>query len=238
MKYSVALLLLAGCAKAEFGFADVEHGHRNAERADPPIETVRRGARVFVTVQTYRVKPDVAAGLDAFADPSVKISNQEALARNGLNVWASRPGVLATIEKRLEASRIAGVTGVVETGGELTLDVGPRIRKSFKLSQYANGDKASAEELDLDGAVLKVEPVAAPGGGAEATITPMLRVVGDPITIWSLPELEAEFVVDAERAVVIVPAGDRPDRFGEAFLGVPGGDRVVLVLSFTTWSVR
>lgn len=237
----LSLLASAACSTAEFGYADVVDGHADSDRVDPPIETVRRAARIFVNVTTYRLpasEEGAVRNLIALADSNVNITKEEAFRRNGVTIFATRPGGRDLIQKRMERRKaVARVqTGVVVSGGTLTLDVAPHGRRLFTLARGAvDGGKAGRVEMDLDGSLVEILPVAAPGGGVETKLTPKLRRVEDPILTWTLPELTAELVVDSERSVVMVPRTEQADRFGSAFLGTAKGEWIVLVI---TYSIR
>ena len=227
--------LLAGCATAEVGYADIVDGNRNTESTTPPLEDVRRQKRIQVRVAVY-VVPAAEAGaipnLRLLEDANVRVSGQENFARHGMEVYVTRPGHSEQIEERLKGR---GATwrvpaGFVTTGDTLELDIVTHDRRSIELAQPSDGGVVK-ESIEMDGSMVSIQPVAAPGGGVDIILSPLLRRVGGEIEPWTLPGLEAATVIDEERVIVVAPAGADDGRFGSAFLGTGAGEKIVLVIS-------
>lgn len=232
----VAALAAAGCSSPEFGYADVVDGHRpHEQRPDPDLDPVQRARRVLVRVTIHRIPAAAAAEagtLEAFEDPNARVTGQDEFARNGMRIFVTRPGVGATLAGRLERlqARSGQRSGFVERGQSLAQEIGPPERRALRVAQPADGG-AATETVEFDAGVVEVFPLETPTGGVQLRLVPHLRRVGDQIRLWTLPELSAETLVDAQRAVLVLPAGGPPDRFGSAFLGTAGGD--VLILEIT-----
>lgn len=235
MRWFVLTALVVGCSNAEVGYADIVDGNRNTEATDPPLEDVRRAKRVRVRVAVYEVaatEAGVIPNLRLLEDSNVRVAGQENFARHGMEVYVTRPGVADQIGERL-AGRGATErvpSGFVTTGDALELDIVTQDRRRIELAQPSNGGVVK-EAMELDGSLIRVQPVAAPGGGVDMVLIPHLRRIGAEIEPWTLPGLEAATVIDEERVIVVAPAGADDGRFGSAFLGTGDGKKIVLVIS-------
>lgn len=230
-----AALAAGGCSSPEFGYADVVDGHRSHEqRPDPDLDPVQRARRVLLRVTIHRLPAAAAAEagkLEAFEDPKARVTGQDAFARNGMRIFVTRPGVGAALTDRLEGlqARSGRRSGFVQQGQSMAQEIGPPERRSLTVAQPANGG-AATETVEFEAGVVEVFPVETPTGGVQLRLIPHLRRVGDQIRLWTLPELSAETLVDAERSVLLLPTG-ASDRFGSAFLGTAGGDVIILEIT-------
>jgi hypothetical protein len=231
---TLALLALAGCYRAEFGYADRVQPHGTGDWASDPLDPLRQPRRVMIKLIAYRLPAAQAAGADealGFEDPNVRVVGREAFALHGMHAFVLRPGSLDLLARRLKGhGAVQTVRGGFVLEEVLTEEIGPRARRSVRLT-YPGAEGAASETIEIDGAAVEVEAHPAPGGGSSVRVDPKLRRVGDGISLWGLPALSASTVIDEERALVLVPRRDRADAFGAAFLGTAAGEVIVLAVT-------
>jgi len=230
----LGLLLLAGCARTQLGYADRVQPHGAGDWASDPLDPLRQPRRVLVKLIAYRLAAAQAAAADealAFEDPNVRVVGQESFAAHGMRVFVIQPRKLDLLARRLKDQGAAvTVRGGFILESTLTEDVGPHQSRIVRLT-YPGADGASSESIGVDGSAVEVEAHPAPGGGSSVRVDPKLRRVGDTIALWGLPGLSASTVIDEDRALVFVPRRELADRFGSAFLGTAAGEVIVLAVT-------